>query len=53
MAALFIGIVEPQEISFNEASVIGITVQSNKIQEVADAIAQLPEVIYLFQAAGE
>lgn len=53
MAVLFVGIVEPQESSFNEASVIGITVQSDKIQEVADAIAQLPEVICLFQAAEE
>ncbi len=48
-----VGIVEPQELGWNEASMIGITVQSDKIEEVADAIAQLPEVTYLFQAAGE
>ena len=32
---------------------IGISVQSNQITEVAEAISQLPEVSYLFQAAGE
>ena len=48
-----VGVVEPHELGWNEASMIGITVQSDKIEEVADAIAQLPEVTYLFQAAGE
>jgi Lrp/AsnC family transcriptional regulator for asnA, asnC and gidA len=48
-----VGVVEPQELGWTEASMIGITVQSNMIEEVAEAIAQLPEVTYLFQAAGE
>jgi Lrp/AsnC family transcriptional regulator for asnA, asnC and gidA len=48
-----VGVVEPQELGWTEASMIGITVQSDMIEEVADAIAQLPEVTYLFQAAGE
>ena len=48
-----VGVVEPQELGWTEASMIGITVQSNMIEEVANAIAQLPEVTYLFQAAGE
>ena len=48
-----VGIVEPKEMGWNEAGMIGITVQANRIAEVAEAIAQLPEVSYLFQAAGE
>ena len=48
-----VGIVEPKDMGWNEAGMIGINVQANLISEVADAIAQLPEVSYLFQAAGE
>lgn len=48
-----VGIVEPKEMGWNEAGMIGITVQANRIAEVAEAIAQLSEVSYLFQAAGE
>jgi Lrp/AsnC family transcriptional regulator for asnA, asnC and gidA len=48
-----VGIVEPQDLGWNEAAMIGITVQTNRIAEVANEIAKLPEVSYLFQAAGE
>ena len=48
-----VGVVEPQELGWNEAAMIGISVTSNLLNEVADEIAQLPEVSYLFQAAGE
>jgi len=48
-----VAIVEPHEIGWNEAGMIGITVQAHRIEEVADAVSQLPEVSYLFQAAGE
>jgi len=48
-----VGIVEPSEMGWNEAGMIGITVQADRITEVAEEIAQLPEVVYLFQAAGE
>lgn len=48
-----VGIVEPKEMGWNEAGMIGINVQANLISEVAETIAQLPEVSYLFQAAGE
>ena len=48
-----VGIVEPQEIGWKEAGMIAISVQPDRISDVADAIAQLPEVVYLFQAAGE
>ncbi len=48
-----VAVVEPHELGLYEAGMIGITVQANRIREVADEIAQLPEVSYLFQAAGE
>jgi len=48
-----VGIAEPSEMGWNEAGIIGITVQTDLIKDVADAIAQLPEVSYLVQAAGE
>ena len=48
-----VGVVEPQELGWNEAAMIGISVTSNMLNDVADEIAQLPEVSYLFQAAGE
>ena len=48
-----VGVVEPQELGWNEAAMIGISVTSNLLNEVANEIARLPEVSYLFQAAGE
>ena len=48
-----VGIVKPDELGWNEAAMIGISVQANRISEVAEAIGQLSEVSYLFQAAGE
>jgi Lrp/AsnC family transcriptional regulator for asnA, asnC and gidA len=48
-----VAIVEPHELGWTEAAMIGISVQSNRITGVAEEIAQLPEVSYLFQAAGE
>jgi Lrp/AsnC family transcriptional regulator for asnA, asnC and gidA len=48
-----VAIVEPQELGWNEAGMIGITVKANQIEEVAEAVSMLPEVSYLFQAAGD
>jgi len=48
-----VGIAQPEEMGWTEAGIIGINVQADRIMEVADAIAQLPEVSYLIQAAGE
>jgi Lrp/AsnC family transcriptional regulator for asnA, asnC and gidA len=48
-----VGIAQPEEMGWNEAGIIGINVQTDRITEVADEIAQLPEVSYLIQAAGE
>lgn len=48
-----VAIAEPHKLGYDEAGMIGITVQAHRITEVADAISELPEVSYLFQAAGE
>lgn len=48
-----VAIVKPKDLGLDEAAMIGISVKTNRIAEVADEIAQLPEVTYLFQAAGE
>ena len=48
-----VGIVQPHELGWNEAGMIAITVQPDMINTVARQIANLPEVAYLFQAAGE
>jgi Lrp/AsnC family transcriptional regulator for asnA, asnC and gidA len=48
-----VAIVEPHELGWKEAAMIGISVKSNLITPIADEIARLPEVSYLFQAAGE
>ena len=48
-----VGITHPEDMGWNEAGIIGIKVQANRTAEVAEAIAQLSEVSYLVQAAGE
>lgn len=48
-----VAIVEPDKLGWNETGMIGIKVQAQRIEEVADAVSQLPEVSYLVQAAGE
>jgi Lrp/AsnC family transcriptional regulator for asnA, asnC and gidA len=48
-----VGIVEPHNIGLEEAGMIGISVEGRSIDEVAEEISNLPEVTYLFQAAGE
>jgi Lrp/AsnC family transcriptional regulator for asnA, asnC and gidA len=48
-----VAIVEPQDLGWNEIAMIGISVKANLLAKVAEKIAQLPEVTYLFQAAGE
>ncbi|HEY5670514.1 MAG TPA: Lrp/AsnC family transcriptional regulator [Anaerolineales bacterium] len=48
-----VAIVEPHQLGWSEAAMIGITVNPNMIDEAATAISQLQEVTYLFQAAGE
>jgi Lrp/AsnC family transcriptional regulator for asnA, asnC and gidA len=48
-----VAIVEPHNMGWDEAALIGISVKANKITSVANEIAKLPEISYLFQAAGE
>jgi len=48
-----VAIVEPHNMGFEEAALIGISVKSNQVMSIAEEIAKLPEVSYLFQAAGE
>ena len=48
-----VGIVEPHDLGWNEAGMVGISVQPDMLNSVAEAIAKLEEVSYLFQAAGE
>ena len=48
-----VAIVEPRIMGWEEAAMIGVNVKANLIQSVADEMAKLPEVAYLFQAAGE
>jgi len=48
-----IGIVEPEALGLNEGGLIGITVEAQRLESIAQAISQLPEVTYLVQAAGE
>ncbi len=48
-----VAVVEPHHLGLSEAGMIGITVQANRLGEVADEIARLPEVSYLFQVTGE
>jgi Lrp/AsnC family transcriptional regulator for asnA, asnC and gidA len=47
------GIVEPEALGLNEGGMIGINVEARRLEAVARAISDLPEVTYLIQAAGE
>ncbi len=48
-----VAIVEPHHMGWEESAMIGISVKTNLISTIADEIAKLPEVAYLFQAAGD
>jgi Lrp/AsnC family transcriptional regulator for asnA, asnC and gidA len=48
-----VGIVQPNNLGLDEASMIGVTVEGRPIDDVAADVANLTEVTYLFQAAGE
>ena len=48
-----VAVVEAHNLGFDEAAMIGISAQSNLVSSVAEEIAKLPEVSYLFQAAGD
>ncbi len=48
-----VAIVEAHDMGWEEAAMIGISVKANLLTSIAAEIAELPEVAYLFQAAGE
>ena len=48
-----VGITKPDDMGLEEAGMIGVTVEGRSIDDVAEEIAKLSEVTYLFQAAGE
>ncbi len=48
-----VAVVEPQFLGWEAAGMIGVTVQTGEIDAVAQQLAQLPEVSYLFMASGE
>jgi Lrp/AsnC family transcriptional regulator for asnA, asnC and gidA len=47
-----VGIAKPHDMGLEEAGVIGITIEGRPVDEVAEEIANFPEVTYLFQASG-
>ncbi len=47
-----VAVVPPHELGWTEAAMIGVQVQASMLTSVADQLARLPEVTYLFQAAG-
>lgn len=48
-----VAIVEPQYLGWSSAGMIGISVQSGMIDDVAFEVAQFSEVSYLFMVSGE
>ncbi len=48
-----VGIVKPNEIGLDEASMIGVSIEGRPIDDVAEDLSNFSEVTYLFQAAGE
>lgn len=47
-----VGVVEPQHLNWQAAGMVGVTVHTGQIDDVAQQIAQFPEVSYLFMASG-
>lgn len=49
----FIGLVDPNQLGFDAPAMIGVTVQSNLLEEAATEIARFPQVSYLVMTSGE
>jgi Lrp/AsnC family transcriptional regulator for asnA, asnC and gidA len=47
-----VGVVDPFALGFRAPAVVGVTVESDKIDQVARAIAEFPEVSYLVMTLG-
>ncbi len=52
-AVQFVGLIDPNQLGFDAPAMIGVTVQSNLLEEAANEIAQFPEVSYLVMISGE
>jgi Lrp/AsnC family transcriptional regulator for asnA, asnC and gidA len=51
-ALQIVGIVEPHLMNWQDAGMIGVTVQAGQVEVAAREIAKFPEVTYLFMASG-
>jgi Lrp/AsnC family transcriptional regulator for asnA, asnC and gidA len=52
-AIQLVGLIDPNQLGFEAPAMIGVTVQSNLLEEAATKIAQFPEVSYLVMSSGE
>ena len=52
-AVQFVGLIDPNQFGFDAPAMIGVTVQSNLLEEAATEMAQFPEVSYLVMSSGE
>ena len=48
-----IGLADPHRLGYDAPAIIGLSIQPPYLEEVAEAIAALPEVSYLIMVAGE
>ena len=48
-----VAVVEPQLLGWGAAAMVGVSVDIGRTDEVAERIAEFPEVSYLFLASGE
>ena len=49
----FVGLIDPEQMGYDAPAMIGVTVQSNLLEEAANEIAQFREVSYLVMTSGE
>jgi Lrp/AsnC family transcriptional regulator for asnA, asnC and gidA len=49
----FVGLIDPNQLGFEAPAMVGVTVQSNLLEDAAMEIAQFPEVSYLVMTSGE
>ncbi len=48
-----VGLIDPNQLGYEAPAMIGVTVQSNLLEQAATEIAQFPEVSYLVMTSGE
>jgi Lrp/AsnC family transcriptional regulator for asnA, asnC and gidA len=47
-----VGVVDPLKLGYDQMALIGVRCEGDRLLEAADAIAELPEVIYVVVTAG-